>query len=97
MKNLPDKIYLSFGEMSEDKFEKEDYKEFCEQHNNLVDFLKNKFWETDVEYTRTDAFIEKAVQYLKDHKEEVETEDNGIVGWISDCFIKDFVKYMKGG
>lgn len=44
----------------------------------------------------TDAFIEKAVQYLKDHKDEVETEDNGIAGWISDKFIKEFVKYMKG-
>ena len=49
-----------------------------------------------IEYTRTDVFIEKAVQYLKVHKEDVETEDNGIIGWIPDYFIEDFKIYMKG-
>lgn len=52
--------------------------------------------EDDIEYIRKDAFIEKAVQYLKVHKETVETEDNGIIGWIPDYFIDDFKKYMEG-
>lgn len=52
--------------------------------------------ESEIEYTRTDVFIEKAVQYLKVHKEDVETEDNGIIGWIPDYFIEDFKIYMKG-
>lgn len=43
-----------------------------------------------------DAFIENAVEWLMEHKEVVETEDNGIMGWIPDYFIDDFKKYMKG-
>ena len=49
-----------------------------------------------IEYTRTDVFIEKAAAWLEEHKEAVETEDNGIMGWIPDYFIEDFKKYMKG-
>lgn len=49
-----------------------------------------------IEYTRTDAFIEKAAAWLEEHKEAVETEDNGIMGWIPDYFIEDFKNYMKG-
>ena len=40
--------------------------------------------------------ITKACKYLQEHREEVETEDNGISGWISDEFIEDFENYMKG-
>lgn len=90
MKNLPDKIYLSFGEMSEDRFEKEDYKEFCEQHNNLVDFLKNKFWETDVEYTRTDAFIEKAWDWIENNILSPNQQDESFL------YYEQFKNYMKG-
>lgn len=39
--------------------------------------------------------ITKACKYLQEHREEVETEDNGISGWISDEFIEDFENYMK--
>lgn len=90
MKNLPDKIYLSFGEMSEDKFEKEDYKEFCEQHNNLVDFLKNKFWETDVEYTCTDVFIEKAWDWIENNILSPNQQDESFL------YYEQFKNYMKG-
>ena len=48
-----------------------------------------------IEYTRTDAFIEKACEFLKEHREEVRTEDNGIIGWIEDCFIENFKKYLE--
>ena len=49
----------------------------------------------DIEYIRTDAFIEKACEWIKEHKEVVETEDNGIIGWIPDYFIEDFKKYIE--
>ena len=49
----------------------------------------------DIEYIRKDTFIEKACEWLKEHKEAVETEDNGIMGWIPDYFIEDFRKYME--
>ena len=40
--------------------------------------------------------IEKAVTWIKEHKEAVETEDNGIMGWIPDYFIEDFKKALEG-
>lgn len=48
------------------------------------------------EYTRTDAFIEKACEWLRLNRENVKTEDNGIIGWIDDIFVDDFKNYMKG-
>ena len=42
---------------------------------------------TMVEYTRTDAFIEKACSWLKNNLQ-------GVVGW--NIYIDDFRKYMKG-
>lgn len=39
--------------------------------------------------------IEKACKFLKEHREEVRTEDNGIIGWIEDCFIENFKKYLE--
>jgi len=96
MKNLPDKIYLSFDEMSEERFEKEDYKELCE-YSELVVFNEHKFWETDVEYTRYDAFIEKACDWLRkggsDWYLTFEFGEDDI------NFVKlaeDFKTYMKG-
>lgn len=41
------------------------------------------------------VIINKAVKYLLDHKEEVQTEDNGIAGWIPDKFIMDFKQAME--
>ena len=48
--------------------------------------------EMQVEYTRTDAFIEKAERYLQEHLidywSQSVTDENK--------FIEDFKKYMKG-
>lgn len=41
------------------------------------------------------VIINKAVKYLLDHKDEVQTEDNGIAGWIPDKFIMDFKQAME--
>jgi len=43
-----------------------------------------------------EELIQEAVEWIKEHKEAVETEDNGIMGWIPDYFIEDFKKAMKG-
>lgn len=40
-------------------------------------------------------FIDKACEWLIEHKEAVETEDNGIMGWIPDYFIEDFRRAME--
>ena len=39
--------------------------------------------------------IEAACEWIKEHKEAVETEDNGISGWIPDYFIEYFRKAME--
>lgn len=53
----------------------------------------NKIIDTDIEYTRTDAFIEKAVKWLK---------ENGGCYWMDDYdlptddLVNDFKNYMRG-
>ena len=95
MKNLPDKIYLSFGEMSEERFEKEDYKELCE-YSELVVPNKQKIWKTDAEYIRKDVFMKKACVKLKKlmydnlmFQGRLHRED------VIDNFVEDFKKYME--
>ena len=41
------------------------------------------------------TMIDKACAYLALHYDEVETEDNGIVGWIPKEFIINFRKAME--
>ena len=52
----------------------------------------------DIEYTRTDAFIEKACQFIKEHHHEFSfwnTEEYEL-GFSTQKFIEDFKKYMEG-
>ena len=83
IKNLPDKIYLNFGEITKEGFEKDDYNEFCKLDEFAVTFCEDKVYDTDVEYIRKDAFIEKATSYIQQH-------------WIWNTkMIEDFKNYMK--
>lgn len=52
--------------------------------------------ETAVEYTRTDAFIEKACEFLKSYRQETYDGKGYIAGIVNDETIEDFRKYMKG-
>ena len=52
-------------------------------------WLSKRSGDTDVEYTRTDAFIEKAVEWLKCQDEMV-----GIS--FQEDFIERFKNYMEG-
>lgn len=53
--------------------------------------------EGSIEYTRTDAFIEKAEKYLKDQFiKDVSVLAGGVVSINFDAAISNFVKYMKG-
>ena len=51
-----------------------------------------------VEYTRTDAFIEKACDWLRENKHHwaIESDDPCLSGFLTDDFINDFKNYMKG-
>ena len=53
----------------------------------------------DIEYTRTDAFIEKACGWLRENKNKYVYnwgERGGYFPTCSNLLIRDFKKYMKG-
>ena len=54
--------------------------------------IKNN--DTDIEYTRTDAFIEKACEWLKNNIDSYNTT-NEFEHWFDEMF-EDFKHYMKG-
>ena len=47
--------------------------------------------DNDIEYTRTDAFIEKAEEWIKE-----KWDDNYTMPIIIDSVIEDFQNFMKG-
>ena len=42
-----------------------------------------------------EQMITKACEWLREHKDYVANEDNGISGWIPECFIESFKKAME--
>ena len=70
MKNLPEKIYLNFGEITKEEFEADDYNEFCKLDEFAVTYCEDMVYDTDVEYVRKDAFIEKACDFLYNHNQK---------------------------
>lgn len=59
------------------------------QHNGLVCYCRNN--EDDIEYTCTNAFIEKACEWLYLQLNEINMKGEDMKN-----FLKDFRKYMKG-
>ena len=60
MKNLPEKIYLNFGEITKEEFEESDYNEFYKIDEYAVTYCEDKVYDTDVEYIHKDALLEWA-------------------------------------
>ncbi len=56
----------------------------------LTEMLSTKV-KGDIEYTRTDAFIEKACEWIKE-----KWDDNYTMPIIIDSVIEDFKNYVKG-
>lgn len=96
MKNLPNRIYVSMeGGDCILAVKSSDSPDFTEADYDFIDKQLFPLEEGEcVEYVHKDAFIEKTCEWIKEHKEVVETEDNGIIGWIPDYFIEDFKKCM---
>ena len=67
--------------------------------NGLISYCKNT--DEDVEYTRTDAFIEKAEKYfiekfeVEDYNDYIDVDGSPIFNYGR--FVEDFKNYMKGG
>ena len=55
MKDLPNKIYLNLGDLTEDEFNETDFKDLPE-----VTWSEDDVQGMNAEYVRKDAFIEKA-------------------------------------
>jgi hypothetical protein len=49
----------------------------------------------DIEYTRTDVFIEKACEFLKSYRQDICDGLGYIAGVANDETIEDFKKYME--
>lgn len=80
----PEKIYLQIcGDCNDNDCENCKFEDL----EDNVTWSKDKIFDKDVEYTRTDAFVEKACEWLKNNLQ-------GIVG--GSIYIDDFRKYMKG-
>ena len=79
----PDKIYLEWYHVGDEK-----YREWV---------ITPKTNNESIEYTRTDALIEKATEWLKKNADNYTWYDEmeGESGMI-DEFIEDFKNYMKG-
>ena len=67
--------------------------------NGLISYCKNT--DEDVEYTRTDDFIEKAEKYfiekfeVEDYNDYIDVDGSPIFNYGR--FVEDFKNYMKGG
>ena len=64
MKNLPKKIYLNLGDLSEEEYNELDFHDlFSEEVTWSEDDVQGR----NVEYTHTDAFIERALEWIREN------------------------------
>lgn len=78
----PEKIFLEWYRIGDEK-----YRDWC---------IAPKTNDEPVEYTRTDAFIEKACEFLKSYRQDTCDGLGYIADVVNDETIEDFKKYMKG-
>ena len=85
----PEKIYLQIcGECKDNDCKNCKFEDLEEN----VTHCKDKIFDNDIEYTRTDAFIGKACVYLEQSVKIILCGDKK----DTDKFIEDFKNYMKG-
>ena len=68
---------------------------FGESDKGILDIYSNKESNDEIEYIRTDAFMKKAVQFLKDKGSAYIAIIDGQLILRKDV-VKDFRKYMEG-
>ena len=62
MKNLPDKIYLNLGDLTEEEYKELDFHDLSD-----VTWSEDDVQGRNVEYVRKDAFIEKALEWIREN------------------------------
>ena len=89
----PEKIYLQVcGDCQDNECDNRKLKEL----EDNVTWCKDEIFDKDIEYTRTDAFIEKAETYLKEKfAKDVSILTGGVVYINFETAINNFINYMK--
>ncbi len=92
--NAPEKIYLQVcGDCPQTDCESCKFEDF----EDNITWCKDRIFPKDVEYTRTDAFIEKAADYIKkDMLDNLAFKGSLNRIEIIDGIIEKFIKAMKG-
>ena len=92
----PEKIYLQVcGDCNANDCENCKFEDL----EDNVTWCIDKIFDKDIEYTRTDAFIEKACSWLKENKDKYlynTGERDEYIPTCSDKMIEDFKNYLKG-
>lgn len=89
--NAPEKIYLQVcGDCNDNDCKNCKFEDL----EDNVTWCKDKIFEKDIEYIRTDAFIEKAYEWLKENAYFYVNDYTGCL--YEDKLIEGFRKYMKG-
>jgi hypothetical protein len=94
MKNLPDKIFLNLGDLTEEEYNETDFQELSE-----VTWSEDDVQGRNVEYVRKDAFIEKAAQFLYDYnqKQVIKHGARATLGCGEYTInVDEFRKYIRG-
>ena len=89
MKNLPDKIYLNLGDLTEEEYNKFDFHDlFSEEVTWSEDDVQGR----NVEYVRLDAFIKKALKWYC-----LDCECNDNCNADHKCFFRqEYKRYLEG-
>lgn len=93
VEEAPEKIYLQVcGDCNSNDCENCKFEDL----EDNVTWCKDKIFDKDIEYTRTDAFIEKACDWLINHNDYICGSTNGIVKYDMKQLVGDFKKHMEG-
>ena len=84
MKNLPDKIYLNLGDLTEEEYNELDFNDLPE-----VTWSEDDVQGRNVEYVRKNTFIERADKFISSFFHPDDTE-------LKMGILDEFHKYMKG-
>lgn len=91
----PEKVYLQIcGDCNDNDCENCKFEDL----EDNVTWCKDKIFNKDIEYIRTDVFIEKACEWLKNNVSNYAFVDTDRIGNVADVdlsILQDFKKYMK--
>lgn len=90
--NVPEKIYLQVcGDCNDNDCKNCKFEDL----EDNVTWCKDKIFDKDIEYTRTDAFINKACKWLQKNADNY-VNSYGFAQYDTGLLLMDFKNYMKG-